>query len=90
MIIDFKVQTLNFSDDINELLCRVDSKISGIAKERLDASRYGATICVNWEDFSKLTKYRKILSDKANNSQCLSGYLVDDIISRIKQLLNRN
>lgn len=90
MIISYKLQTLNFSDDINSLLCKIDTKLASISEKKLIATRFGAKTCINYEDYKLLTRYRKILSDKANNHCCLRDFLIDDIISRIKQLLNRN
>ncbi len=85
-----KTQDLNFSEDMNDLLCEIDTWLSGQAKNRLDGDRFGAKVCLNIDDFELLNKYRDILYRKAKNSFCLKDYNVDDIISRIKQLLNRN
>jgi hypothetical protein len=90
MIISHKTQSLDFSEDINKLICQIDVKLASESQGKLDGDRFGAKVCVNYEDFDILSKYRKILLDKAQNHCCLKGYLVDDIISRIKQLLNRN
>jgi hypothetical protein len=89
-MISFKTQKISFSDDINELLCQIDVKLAKISENKLKAERYGAKLCVNMEDYKSLSKYRSILVFKANNHRCLSEFLVDDIIVRIKQLLNRN
>lgn len=85
-----KLQTLNFGEDINNLLCQIDGRLASEAKGKLDSLRYGAKICVDYEKFHSLSIYKKILIKKASNSCCLSAYLIDDIISRIKQLLNKN
>ena len=90
MIISHKLQTINFSDDMNNLLCEVDKKLSRMGKQKLDSLKFGAKIHVNREDHKLLVRYRDIVLDKANNDCCLKEFLVDDIISRVKQLLNRN
>jgi hypothetical protein len=87
MIISYKTQTLSFAEDVKELLCKIDTKLAKISENKLNASRYGAKIIVDLDVFYILNKYRKILYDKVNNSQCLKEYLVDDIISNIKQYL---
>lgn len=89
-MISFKTQTLSFSDDINELLCNIDTKLAKLSETKLNSERYAARVCINTEDFKTLTKYRSILVFKANNHRCLQDFLIDDIIARIKQLLNRN
>lgn len=89
-MISFKTQSLDFSEDINNLICQIDVKLASVSKGKLDGDRFGAKVCINHEDFEILAMYRKILLNKAQNDCCLKGYLIDDIISRIKQLLNRN
>jgi hypothetical protein len=91
MIITSKTQTISFSDDVNELLCQIDVKMVKMARTKLNADRFGAKVCINGEDYNLLYKYREILYEKAmNKTNCLKDFLIDDIISRIKQLLNRN
>ncbi len=90
MIISYKLQDLSFSDDINNLLCQIDVKLSKISENKLISMRFGSKVCINYEDYKLLTKYKSILISKAKHDPCLSEFLVDDIISRIKQLLNRN
>jgi len=87
MLISYKIQTLNFTEDINELLCRIDRKISTISKTKLDSLRYGVQNCHKSQDYSILVKYRQILTAKAVGDFCLKDYLIDDIISNIKQYL---
>lgn len=86
MIITYKAQTLNFSEDINELMCQLDKKISLIAEDKLNASRYGAKTCEHPE-YAILVIYKNVLKIKANNFECLRDYLIDDIINNIKQYL---
>jgi hypothetical protein len=91
MIITSKTQTISFSDDVNELLCQIDVKMTKMARIKLNADRFGAKEHINTEDYNLLYKYREILEEKALNLNCcLKDFLIDDIISRIKQLLNRN
>lgn len=90
MFLSNKTQDLNFSQDINDLLCQIDTWIAAESKRKLDSERFGAKICINMDDYELLNKYRFILHNKGKNSCCLRGYLIDDIISRIKQLINRN
>lgn len=90
MIVSSKTQDIDFSQDVNDLLCEIDTWLASKAKRKYDSDRYGERIHINYEDYKLLSKYRDILSDKAYNDCCLEGYLIDDIISRIKQLLNRN
>ena len=90
MIISNKTQTLDFSEDINDLLCQIDVKLASEAKGKLDAGKYGAKICVDEDAFFTLSKFREILHQKAKNSKCLCNYLIDDIISSIKSLINKN
>lgn len=86
-MISFKLQNLYFSDIINDLLCQIDVKIAKISENKLNSSRYGAKICIDYDTYYILNKYKYILKEKANNSRCLSLYSVDDIISNIKQYL---
>lgn len=90
MILTYKANTLDFTTDMNELLCSIDRKIAQMAKLQLDSKRYGATICLNWDDFFRLNKYRELLELKAFNTCCLKDFFLDDLLSRIKQILNRN
>lgn len=85
-----KTQDLNYSEDINNLICQIDKWLSQKGKIKLDGDKYGQKVCVDIEDFKLVSKYRKILLDKAQDDCCLKGILIDDIIMRIKQLLNRN
>jgi hypothetical protein len=75
---------------MNELLCEIDTKLAKLARKKLDSLRFGAKVHVSMEDHKLLARYRDIVYDKANNDCCLKDFLVDDIISRVKQLLNRN
>jgi hypothetical protein len=90
MITTYKTQALNFSEDVNELLCKIDVKLTALARKKLDSDRFGAKVHVNIEDHELLYKYREILYSKAKGNACFRNFLIDDIISRIKQLLNRN
>jgi hypothetical protein len=90
MILAYKANTLDFNDDMNELLCNIDKKISQISMLQLNSKRYGASVCINWNDFFRLNKYRELLELKAKNNICVKDFFLDDILSRIKQILNRN
>lgn len=90
MLIKHKTQDLNYQQDILNLLCQMDTYLSSVSKKKLDSDRFGAKTCVDMDDCKLIVKYKQILIDKANNSKCLCEFLIDDIISRIKQLLNRN
>lgn len=91
MIITSKTQTINLSDDVNALLCQIDVKMVKIARMKLNSERFGEKVCINNGDYDLLYRYREILHEKAlNQNRCLSEFLIDDIISRIKQILNRN
>jgi len=85
-----KTQDLNYSNDINNLICQVDKWLSRKAKIKLDGDKYGQKVCVDMSDFKLVSKYRRILLNKAQNHCCLKDILIDDIVTRIKQLLNRN
>lgn len=87
MILSYKTQDVSFTDDVNELLCQIDVKMADMAKIKLDSARYGACDKVDEGVFFILANYRDILYMKAKNSCCLKGFLIDDIISVIKQYL---
>lgn len=82
-----KTQTLNFSEDINNLLWDIDSKISKIAKEKLDSQKFGFSPKSNKDEVFILTSYRRILNTRHSNSSCLTGINIDDIVNVIKQYL---
>lgn len=88
MIVSNKTQNLNFSEDINKLLCQIDVKISDISKQKLDSERFGFSCTPETTTLFILTNYRKILEDKAKNKCCLKNYLIDDIINIIKQYIS--
>lgn len=88
MLLSHKIQNLNLQETIVDILCQMDTKLSSEAKKKLDNDRFGASACVDMNNSKMLAKYKQILIDKANNSKCLSLFSIDDIISRIKQLLN--
>jgi hypothetical protein len=91
LLISHKTQNLDLIPDTYDLLCEIDTFISNEAKTKLDSDRFGTRKCkVNMEDVQLLVKYQQILLDKIQNSCCLGDYSLDDIIHRIKQLLNRN
>ena len=90
MLISHKTQDINYSQDINDLLCEIDTWLANKSKQKLDSERFGAKIHFNIQDSKLISKYRNILLNKGKNDCCLRNILVDDIISRIKQLLNRN
>lgn len=87
MITNQKTQNLNYSEDINNLLCELDVKISKISEEKLNSQRFGYTCKIDENVFFILSFYRDILKQKAQNSCCLKNYLIDDIINIIKQYL---
>lgn len=82
-----KTQTLSLVKDVNELLCKINDRLAKITKDKLNNERYGASKKINTNNFFILAQYKKILQDKAQNSCCLREYLIDDIISNIKQYL---
>lgn len=90
MITAYKTQVLNYSNDIDDLLCQIDVKLVKMARNKFDSERFGAKTKISVEDYDLLYKYREYLYRKAKGSCCLRNILVDDLISRIKQLLNRN
>ena len=91
LLISHKTQDIDLISDTLDLLCQIDTFLSEETKTKLDSDRFGTRKCkVNMEDSQLLVKYKKILLDKVNNSYCLRDFQLDDIIHRIKQLLNRN
>jgi len=91
LLISHKTQDLDLISDTYDLLCQIDTFLSQEARTKLDSDRYGTRKCkVNMEDSQLLVKYKQILLDKVQGSYCLRDYQLDDIIHRIKQLLNRN
>lgn len=90
MQVSFKTQDLNYSQDISDLLCQIDVWLSKQAKAKLIGDRFGADVCVDMDAFDVLSTYREILYSKAKGYPCYKHFLIDDIISRIKQLLNKN
>jgi hypothetical protein len=90
MQISYEIQTMDLNKDIDNLLHEIDVFIADQAKLRLYNDRFGANSCINTEDFTLLCKYKNILYYKAKGSRCFRDFNLDDIISRIKQLLNRN
>lgn len=90
MIISYKTQSLNYSQDINNLLCQIDVWLADKSEDKFNSNRFGARICINYQDYKLVSKYRKILLNKVGQHCCLKSFLIDDIISRIKQLLNKN
>lgn len=88
MINSYKLQTLDLSEDISNLLCEIDKKIMSISKKKLNSIRYGFNYTYNKKDVKRLIRYQEIIINK--NCDCYNGYRIDDLISRVKQLLNRN
>lgn len=88
MVLSHKIQNLNLQDTIVDLLCEMDVYLSIQAKKKLDNDRFGASACVDIDNCKMVNRYKQILIDKANNNRCLVLFSVDDIISRIKELLN--
>lgn len=86
-MISYKTQTLSFSEDINKLLCEIDTKLAKVAKEKLDSERYGFTFKKSVNNFFILSNYKKLLLEKAFNNKCLCKYSIDDFINIIKQYL---
>lgn len=89
-MLTFKTRDLNLLNDVNELICQIDTRLTKIAKNKLDSIRYDVKVsCANSSAlFFILVKYKKILKDKLDNSSCLISYDIDDIISNIKQYLS--
>jgi len=91
LLISNKTQDLALIPDTYDLICQIDTFLSQEAKLKLDSDRFGTRGCkVNMKDSQLLVKYKQILLDKVQNSYCLRDFQLDDIIHRIKQLLNRN
>ena len=91
LLISNKTQDLDLIPDTYDLLCQIDTFLSSEAKTKLDSDRFGTMKCkVNMKDAQLLVKYKQILLDKVQGSYCLRDFQLDDIIHRIKQLLNRN
>ena len=89
MITSFKIQTLSFEDDIQNLLCEIDKKLSSNAKRKLDSLRFGTDDHLNMTHNKMLSRYRDIVVAKASGSKCFCDFSVDEIISNIKYLLNK-
>ena len=89
-MISFNLQTLDFTKDINDLIYQIDKKIYTLVKQQVVAIKFGSCTKMNVDDFKRLVRYKEILIQKSNNYTCLSSFSIDNIISRIKQLLNRN
>lgn len=89
-MLTFKTRDLNLCNDVNELLCQIDTRLAKIAKNKLDSIRYDVKAsCKNDSAlFFILIKYKVILKDKLDNTSCLAAYDIDDIISNIKQYLS--
>lgn len=88
MKLSSKIQTLNYSEDINDVLSQISNKLSLLASNKLQASKYGSRDITDMESFFILSRYQDILLRAANKSSCFCGYLVDDIISIVKQYLS--
>lgn len=86
-MISFKTQNIDFSFDINELLCEIEVRLSSMAKDKMNSERFGTRCKIDVDRFFILSTYRKILQDKANKTCCLRQYSLDDIINHIKQYL---
>lgn len=85
-----KIQDLNFSQDMLNVLQEIDNKLVKITKKKLDSIRYAGKFSSSLDDFDRLSKYRKILELKLMNVCCLKDYQLDSLVSRTKQILNRN
>lgn len=88
MILSYKTQNIDFSEDINDLLCIIDLKLSKLSEQKLNSERYGEDCKIDYNKFFILSTYRKILDNKGKNSCCLKNFLIDDIIDAIKQYLS--
>lgn len=87
-MISYKTRDLSLYKDVAELLCQVDRRLATLAKTKLDSLRYGSSCNrIDENKFFILANYKKILLAKSQNSSCLKQYLIDDIISNIKQYL---
>lgn len=87
MIISYKLNTLDFSTDIGKLICEIDQKLITFSKKKLDSLRYGAKINIDWNNYKTLVRYKDILHKKASRDECLRYYLIDDLISNVRQYL---
>lgn len=89
MIISFRAVEADFNNDIQEIFCNIDRKISILTKRKLDSIRYDIKICVDNTIVKDLSRYKLILFDKIKSNKCLEDYSLEDIINRIKKLLNK-
>jgi len=86
-----KTQKINLNTDIRNLLCDIDIKISKVAKRKLDNTRYGVQEKNPriFDNIQKLIRYKYILLQKMNTSHYIE-FNIEDIIARIKNLININ
>ena len=82
-----KTQKIDLVQDMSELLCELDTRISKTSKKKLDAVRYGLKCQGDFIELISLSRYRRILVEKLNGNRCFCDYLLDDIISNIRQYL---
>lgn len=86
-MISYKLQTLNYSEDMNELLCEIDDKLSKMSQEKLNSERFGFVSKSEPKKFNILFKYRGILTKRISFNRCFKKYILDDMINFIKQYL---
>lgn len=87
MIINFKTQDVSLAEDLNDLLCQLNKRISSLAKVKLNSERFGSNEKIDEDKYFILVKYKEILILKANGSACLKDYSLDSIMSIIRQYL---
>ena len=92
MRISYKTVNTCLNEEVNEIYCKIDHKISSLSKKKLDSVRYSVkpSCTINYSVIKALSFYKKILSEKMENSSCLHSFKIEDIITKIKQILNTN
>lgn len=88
MKLNYNTVKFNYSENMECLIKNIDTQLSSMAKTKLDSSRYDIKSCVNSQLFNIILRYRRILDDKIHNEKYLSEYCMEDIVSRIKQLIS--
>ena len=91
MNINYIVNDINLSDDVKDIYCKIDKKVSEISNKKLNYFKFGTIEKQNcktdYELLDKLIKYKDILYKKINNYSCLSNYSIDSIIGNINDYL---
>ena len=78
----------NKGQDYKQLFLDIDKKIYQMSKRALFNAKYGLTDKVDYDVVDKLLIYKSILVAIIKESKCFSNYKLEDIVSRVKRLLN--